>query len=194
MTPRPEMCRAEAGGQVNEPSSPRPAENCWWAWLLRTVSWRVSGIFRIIIVKPLIWKYTEMNPLVGGSAWLPAEGLCYLAQPWNNSGSVGGRLRVAPPTPAGYVFQRQHLVGRDSRSQRDRSDASRGWEWQGQGYADWDPHRKRKKKDKQAISWAFHANFILELSHCKWDEKEGSSKENNRRNGPGGPPSLWLLP
>ena len=93
------MCRAEAGGQVNEPSSPSPAENCWWAWLLRTVSWRVSGIFRIIIVKPLIWKYTERNPLVGGSAWLPAEGLCYLAQPWNNSGSLG-RLRVTPPHPS----------------------------------------------------------------------------------------------
>lgn len=113
------------------------------------VSWRVSGIFRIIIVKPLIWKYTKRNPLVGGSAWwLPAEGLCYLAPHWNNSGSTGGGWEWPPPPPRHNQLrlQRRHLMGSDSRSQRDCSDASQGWEWQGEGNTDLRPLSEKKEK------------------------------------------------
>lgn len=162
------------------------------------VSWRVSGIFRIIIVKPLIWKYTERNPLVGGSAWwLPAEGLCYLAPQWNNSGSTRGGWEWPPtPTPPQPAMSPAPAPN----GKRFEIPAWLQWRVTGMGVAGGRKYRletfikKERKKNKQAIFWAFHENFILELSHCKWDEKEGSSKENNHRNGTGGPRSLRLLP
>lgn len=61
---------------------------------------------------------------------------------------VPGVAESDPPT-SHLRLQREHLMGSDSRCQRDCSNASQGWERQGKEMQPGGPHQKRKEKEQE---------------------------------------------